>query len=164
MFCDACGEHLLPGQSYCARCGKAVIGPVVGEGRVARHLQPLGILWIAYSALHLIGGVALLILANTLFAGTWRFGMPPGATPPPWFVHPVLTFLGWCLLVKAIAGLAGGVGLMQRQPWARMVTLIVAIVSLIDIPLGTALGVYTLWALVSAGADQEWAALVAGVG
>jgi hypothetical protein len=160
MFCDACGEHLQPGQSYCARCGKAIIGPGVGGGRVARHLQPLGILWIAYSALHLIGGVVLLVLANTLFAHG-GFSLP--GPPPPMFLHPLLSFLGWVLAIKAAAGLAGGVGLMQRQPWARMLTLVIAIVSLIDIPLGTALGVYTLWVLVSQGADREWETLAGGV-
>ena len=49
MFCDACGEALQPGQGYCKRCGKQVIGTVVaGSGRVARHTHLLGILWIAY--------------------------------------------------------------------------------------------------------------------
>ena len=63
MFCDACGAALQPGQGYCTRCSKQVIGPVVeGSGRVARHTQLLGILWIAYSVISGFGGIVLMIV------------------------------------------------------------------------------------------------------
>lgn len=161
MFCDACGAHLQPGQGYCVRCGKAVIGPVVGGGRVARHVHVLGILWIAYSALHLIGAAVLLILANTILLHMGRF-VPPGTPPPPEFLHLLFTAIGWFLVAKGGAGLAAGVGLLQRQSWARVLTLVVACVSLINVPFGTALGVYTLWVLVSPGAEQEWQGMARG--
>jgi hypothetical protein len=28
MFCDACGNSVNPGDGFCGRCGKAVVGPV----------------------------------------------------------------------------------------------------------------------------------------
>ncbi len=160
MFCDACGTPLQPGQSFCPRCGKAITGGVPAiPGRVARHAHILGVLWIIYSVLHAFGGVALLILANTIFLHMGRF-LPPDVPPPardmPAFLHPMFMFLGWLLLAKGLAGIAAGIGLLQRLPWARTLTIIVAIISLINIPLGTALGIYSLWALLSPNADEEY--------
>jgi hypothetical protein len=52
------------------------------------------------------------------------------------------------MLVLSVPGIIGGIWLLKRRPWARILVLIVGALGLIDFPLGTALGVYTLWALV----------------
>ena len=160
MFCDACGAALQPGQAYCTRCSKQVIGPVVaGSGRVARHAHLLGILWIAYSAISGIGGVVLMIVARTIF-GPFGPQMPGGG--PPMFIRPLLSAIALVLLCKAAVGIAAGVGLLQRQVWGRILAVVVGAVSLINVPFGTAIGIYTLWVLVSPGADQEYDALARG--
>jgi len=28
MFCDGCGTTMQPGQAFCSRCGKQIVGPV----------------------------------------------------------------------------------------------------------------------------------------
>lgn len=157
MFCDACGAALQPGQAYCTRCSKQVIGPVVeGSGRVARHAHLLGILWVAYSALSLIGGVILMIVSHTIFG---PFGLPHMPGGPPMFIRPLLSAIAVMLICKAAAGIAAGLGLLQRQDWARILAIVLGAISLINIPFGTAIGIYTLWVLVSPGADKEYAAL-----
>jgi len=162
MFCDSCGAALQAGQGYCTRCGKQVIGPVVaGSGRVARHTHLLGILWIAYSALSLLGGVVLLIISHTVFG---PFGFPRAHGGPPLFIRPLLSAIGFLLLVKSAAGIAAGLGLLQRQDWGRVLSIVLAVISLINLPFGTALGIYSLWVLVSPGADQEYAALTRTAG
>lgn len=158
MFCDACGATLQQGQQFCTRCGKAVVGPVVGGGgRVARHAHLLGILWIAYSVFILIAACVLFILANTLFVHLGRLG-PPGPAGPM-FLHPLFSFLGVLLGVKGALGIAAGVGLFQREPWARVLAIVLGIIGLVSMPFGTALGIYTLWVLLSPGADREYAAM-----
>jgi len=158
MFCDSCGAPLQAGQSYCKRCGKAIVGPVTaGSGRVARHTHLLAVLWIAYSAISLIGGVVLGIVANTIFLHFQDFE-PTQSGPPP-FVRPLLMLIACALLVKAIIGIAAGVGLLQRQPWARTLGIVLGIIALFNVPFGTALGIYTLWVLMSPNADQEYKAL-----
>ena len=58
------------------------------------------------------------------------------------------------------AGLAAGFGLIQREPWARTLVLILAFISLfINIPIGTAIGIYTMWVLLPAESEQEYSAL-----
>ena len=162
MFCDSCGATLQAGQGYCTRCGKQVIGPVIaGSGRVARHVHLLGILWIAYSAISLLGGVALVIISQTIFGPLGLPHMPGG--PPP-FVRPLLFTIGCALLLKAAAGIAAGLGLMQRQEWGRVLSIVLAVISLFNIPFGTALGVYTLWVLVSPNAQEEYQTLARSAG
>jgi hypothetical protein len=162
MFCDSCGVALQAGQGYCTRCGKQVIGPMVaGSGRVARHVRLLGILWIAYSAISLIGGVVLVIVSHTVFGPLGLPNMPGG---PPNFIRPLLFVIGCALLVKAAAGIAAGLGLMQRQEWGRVLAIVLGVISLFNIPFGTALGIYTLWVLVSPHAQEEYMTLSRSAG
>ena len=45
---------------------------------------------------------------------------------------------------------------MQRQPWARIVAIILGVLALFHFPLGTALGVYTLWVLLADEHGDEY--------
>jgi zinc-ribbon domain len=157
MYCDSCGTELQAGNRFCPSCGKSIgVSPGPAGGRVGRHVRILSILWFATSALNLIGAGVLLVLANTLFAHLERF---PGPAPPPAFLQGLLSALGLLLLFKALAGFAAGWGLLQRESWARPLTLVLGFISLIDFPIGTALGIYTIWVLLSSGADEEYSRL-----
>lgn len=160
MFCDKCGTPLQSGQHFCNRCGKELAGITIAgyprRGRVQEHVRLLGILWMALSAFDAVEGVVLYILANTLFFNRFQGGPPPEARA---FLHPLLTFLGILLVVKAAAGFAAGWGLLQREPWARVLTLVIGFISLFfNIPFGTALGVYTMWVLLPTQSEQEYEA------
>src|SRR5712671_1652367 len=93
MFCDACGTAVQPGQAFCGKCGKQIVGPVTAlqqrPGRVQSHLHLLGIFWLAISAFNTIGGVVVYILANTLFNHLHEFGAPLDA--PTGFLRPLLS-------------------------------------------------------------------------
>jgi hypothetical protein len=158
MFCDGCGSELAAGQDFCSRCGKKIVGQVQlaypRAGRVREHVRLLGILWIAYSAFHVIGGIVLIVLANTLFLHLHDFGGPPHVGE---FLHPLLSVIGVFLLIKATAGFAAGWGLLQREPWARVLTIVLAFISMFtNIPIGTALGIYSLWVLLPAPSEAEY--------
>jgi hypothetical protein len=156
MFCDQCGDRLHENQRFCNRCGREVIGAIPGyprRSRVQEHVRLLAILWFALSALNALGGAILVILANTLFLHMHDFGAPQAPTA---FLHPLLTFVGLFILAKAAAGFAAGWGLLQREPWARVLALILAFLGLINVPFGTALGVYTLWVLLPAQSEEEY--------
>jgi hypothetical protein len=162
MFCDQCGAQLQSGQPRCGHCGKTVLGLIeLRRSRVREHVRLVGILWMAYSALHVIAGVVLLIVANTIFGRvSGAIHIPSG--PPPevtvW-LRPLLTFMGWLILAKAAAGFFAGWGLLQREEWARVVALVMGFVALLSVPIGTALGIYTLWVLLPTQSDDEYKAL-----
>jgi phage shock protein PspC (stress-responsive transcriptional regulator) len=85
---------------------------------------------------------------------------PPAGGPPPevvlGFLHPLMMFFGVMLLAKALAGIAAGIGILQRADWSRMLAIVVACISLLSVPFGTAIGVYTLWVLLSPNATAEF--------
>ncbi len=156
MYCDRCGAELQLGQKFCGSCGKPAglaVTPVAAGGRVARHLQLLAILWIAASALNLIGALVLFLLSGTLFR---HLPSIPEASWVGGFLHGLFSVLGYVVLLKSLVGFAAGWGLMQRESWARPLTLVLGFISLLHIPLGTALGIYTIWVLLSPQGDQEY--------
>ena len=148
MFCDGCGTQISGSATFCSRCGKSLgTTPLMPrQGHIAGHVRLLGILWLALSALRLIPGLFLVALGGARL-------FPPDA---PRFVGTLLPAIGMVFLFFAGIGIAAGCGLLARQPWARMLAIIFGALSLIDIPFGTAIGVYTLWVLLPAESEQEY--------
>ena len=56
--------------------------------------------------------------------------------------------IGAFLLVISVPGIIGGIGLFKRKEWARILVLIISAIDLLNIPFGTALGIYSIWVLV----------------
>lgn len=158
MFCTTCGNAITPEQVLCSKCGSPTsVGIMRGGGRrVADHVQLLGILHIVYSALICIPGLVMIFISKIFFG--WLIQFAPH-NPPPFFVAPLISFIGWLLLIRGAIGVAAGIGLLQRAPWARIWALIMGFLSLISFPFGTALGIYTIWVLLAAGAEQEYSRL-----
>ena len=162
MFCDGCGAAVQPGQAFCSRCGKQIVGPVSAmqpvPGRVQEHVRLLGILWLAFSAFNTIGAAVLYVIANTLFAHAHELGVPDA---PSTFLRPLLSVIAILLLAKAAVGFIAGWGLLQHDRWARIITLVVAFIAIFtNIPFGTALGIYTMWVLLPMESEREYDALV----
>ncbi len=177
MYCAQCGGQVMPGQVFCSKCGTAVSGagtsssaatptpPPISptsvpqttpaypqSSRVARHLSVLGMLWIIFSVLRLIPGLLMAFFGHMRFP----FMMMPIPAPLHLTLAPFLLGIGLLISGFAIAGVIAGWGLMARAPWARMLAIVLGVISLIHIPFGTALGIYTLWVLVPAGAEAEY--------
>jgi hypothetical protein len=69
----------------------------------------------------------------------------------------LISAVGILSIVKAVGGFLAGWGLLNRQPWARMLAIVLGVISLFfHIPFGTALGVYTLWVLLPAHSEEEY--------
>jgi hypothetical protein len=154
MFCTTCGTPITADQAVCSKCGRATaIGMMQGGvNRVSQHYRTLAILQIIYSGLHALGGVAVILVARFVLSGALGMAEPRA----PVFVQPLVEFVGWCLLAVSMIGLVGGIGLLSRSPWARTLTLIAGFIELVNLPLGTALGIYTIWVLLSTGAEDEY--------
>jgi zinc-ribbon domain len=158
MFCDRCGAAVQPEQRFCGQCGKEFSATAIAHpppSRVQEHIRLLGILWLALSALNAVAGFVLFILGNTLFAHLHEMpNVPPDV--PAGFLHALFSTIGGLILLKAAAGFFAGWGLLRREPWARMLTVVLAFLALFNIPFGTALGIYSLWVLLPAQAEREY--------
>lgn len=111
------------------------------------HVKVLGVLYIALSAL---GVCAALFLGLAFGAGgiAAARGDADAAAALP-FIGVVGSALVIFLLALSIPGIACGIGLLKFRPWARILGIVLAIIHLINIPLGTILGIYALWVLFS---------------
>ncbi len=165
MFCDSCGTQIQAGQSFCQRCGKAIVGVVQPLGsRVARHSQMLGILWIAYSAILILFSFGMLVFFQHIFPVIIQQAIqnspPQRGGPPPEIVfgmmRPIMHFVTILLFAKGVAGVIAGIGIVQRAEWSRVLTIVLACIGLVSFPFGTALGIYTLWVLLSPNAADEF--------
>ena len=158
MFCDACGTQLQPNQKFCSGCGKTVTGPVIPgypqRSRIQEHVRLLAILWFAFSALEVLGGFILGLLANTLFVRIVHEAGPDGRTIG--FLPGLMSIVAIFVLAKGAVGFLAGYGLLNRESWARVLTLVLGFLALIHVPFGTALGIYTLWVLLPAKAEEEY--------
>lgn len=150
MFCDRCGTRLSDQANFCPACGKAAgVTPLMPiHSRFAGHVRLVGILWLALSAFHLIPGLILLAVSRR---GMWFL-----SASAPGFIHVVLTLVAWMLLAGSILGLVTGWGLLEREPWARSLAIVMACLNMIHMPFGTVLGIYTLWVLLPAASEQEY--------
>lgn len=109
--------------------------------RIEKHITLVAVLHIVYHALGFLIGLFIF----TLMAFVGGLVDDPFAARLLWWVGSVAaTFL----IVLSVPGVIGGVWLLRRKEWARILTLIVGALGLVDIPLGTALGVYTFWVLM----------------
>jgi len=154
MFCNRCGTALQPDYTLCPKCGAALSSVTTtlnpGQNRLDRHLRTLGTLWIIAGALFLIPAAIMLALG-----GAARFVIH-GEPFARFFGPIVLSMLGAGFSILAAGGICVGWGLMQRQSWARIAAIILAILALFHPPIGTALGIYTLWVLLSDDAGGEY--------
>ena len=64
-----------------------------------------------------------------------------------------------CFIPGVIVDIVAGWGLLQHKSWARILAIILGIINLVFFPIGTALGIYTLWVMFN---DEAKALFEAG--
>ena len=150
---------MQPDQRFCGRCGKEFSGALAPAyrlpNRVREHIRLLGILWLALSVLNAVAGIVMFVIANTVFAHLHELEGVPSDVPAG-FLHSLFTTIGVLILVKGALGFFAGWGLLRREPWARMPTIVLSFLALFNIPFGTALGIYSLWVLLPAESEREY--------
>ena len=125
------------------------------------HVKVLGVLYIVLSA---IGVCAALFFALAL--GTAGGIVGQTASPEDAAVAlPVIGLAGSAIVVLLLAlslpGLVTGIGLLKMQPWARILGIVLSAINLINIPLGTALGIYGLWVLLNKDTERLFSGAIA---
>jgi hypothetical protein len=129
--------------------------------RVSRNIQGLGILWLVYAGLRIFSGVFGVLILHGLFGthfGNSDFNLGWSPFGSMWLASlwPMALF---SLLTSVCCILLTGYALLTRQPWGRIFAIVFGILALIHLPLGTALGIYTLWVLAPSLSGYEYAAL-----
>jgi hypothetical protein len=99
-------------------------------------------------ALHIGLSVLGLLLAFFLFAVIAGGGALSGDSEAITITLIVGSVIGGLLAVLSVPGIVAGWGLLKYQGWARILMMVVAAFDLFNVPIGTALGVYTFWVLI----------------
>jgi hypothetical protein len=113
------------------------------------HVKVLGVANLA------VGG-CMLLAAVFLFLTMGGVAGIVGATAEPQdaaIAIPILGLAGTALAAFltffALPSLITGYGLLSFKPWARVVGIVLSAISLVNFPVGTALGAYGLWVLLN---------------
>ena len=114
-----------------------------------KHIELLGILHIIYHSLGMIIFMAVLAIMEGNFIVPWR-DIAVKEIAIIVRIYGLLTIgLSFLFLLISITGIIAGIGLLRVRPWGRILALIIGFIALMRIPFGTALGIYTIWALMN---------------
>ncbi|HVR43161.1 MAG TPA: hypothetical protein VMS56_06895 [Thermoanaerobaculia bacterium] len=107
-----------------------------------KHVQILAIL-------HIVAGAILLLVGAGVFITLAGAGLLSG-DPDAMAVTAVIgLFVGALLFVLSVPSIIAGMGLLRHRPWARVLTLVLAALQILNFPFGTALGIYSFWVLLN---------------
>jgi len=102
----------------------------------------------AVAALHVGLSILGVILGIFVFALLTGIGVIAQEKEALFILSTIGIGVGTFLLVISVPGIIGGIGLFKRREWARILVLILSAIDLLNIPIGTALGIYSIWVLV----------------
>jgi hypothetical protein len=174
MVCQACGAAIAEGVHFCSRCGAQVVAApptyqayqqppmplYVPVPRVPRHLQTLGVLWCVFGVYRIASGLFGMFFFRVAtmgrFGGEWPFGRFGGPFGSPNWMGAMIPLIATMIVVSAGLALLVGYSLLTRRQWGRTLAIIVAVLSLLKVPFGTAIGIYTLWVLAPSDSGVEY--------
>lgn len=111
---------------------------------MSKHVNAIGVLRLGLAA------VGVLLVVMVYFGTRWLLTFPEVIEDR--MAASVLTTVGNALVVVVSIGTAlnliAGLGLLAYQGWARYLAMILSIFDLFNLPVGTAVGLYTLWVLM----------------
>jgi hypothetical protein len=112
------------------------------------HNKTLGICHLVYGGLH-----TLMMLAMVGFFIFFAAVMPPDGPPPAFFLLFGVFFFIYSLIFTVPAFVAG-YALLKRKPWARTASIVAAVLEAMNVPIGTAVCVYSFWFMFSDAGKQ----------
>ena len=115
-----------------------------------KHIQIVAALHIALGALSLLGAIAVFVV----FGMARSVVISQGEHQAAGVLGIIAVALGIFLAALALPGIIGGWALLSGRSWGRPLVLVLGVLHLINFPFGTALGIYTLWALLHEPVSQ----------
>ena len=119
------------------------------------HKRILGILYIISGVLHIIGMIFLSFIFTLIFPLVFEHAHIDDQWVLVWIVPFLRAIAAFIILLVAIPSVIGGWGMLSGKKWAFTLILILGCFKLFSFPIGTALGVYTIWAFSEAHKDQQ---------
>ena len=112
------------------------------ENKMKKHVSVVGALNIGF------GGLGIIVALVLYFVFSFARSFVPGEEIPEMVLQFIGAFLPGIIFVISALNVIGGIGLLAYKQWARIIVLVVSVIGLLNIPLGTFKGVYSLWVLL----------------
>lgn len=106
-----------------------------------KHITLVGALNIGFGILGLIA--SLIIVTIFTFAGIMSGDLEAFS-----IISVVAFSITIFIIIFSILDIICGIGLLYKKPWARVFALILAVLDLVQIPIGTVIGMYSIWVLI----------------
>ena len=107
-----------------------------------KHVTFVGALHIGFGILGIIGAVV------AFFALSFALSFVEGIDIAEEVMKAILVLVPVLISVSSILGIIGGIGVLNYQSWARILVIVLSALSCLNVPIGTAKGVYSIWALL----------------
>ena len=112
------------------------------------HIQVVAVLNMVIGGFLLLVGLLVFgffALLGTAMVATGDKGVTGDIAP--FGIVMLLIFIFWIIL--SLPNVIAGWGLYTGKPWAKPLTLVLAVFEFFGFPIGTVLAIYTFWALLS---------------
>jgi zinc-ribbon domain len=162
VHCTHCGLELDSNARFCSSCGSAIGDalPATAPVKVRDwdfHVNVLAWIMVAHAAITALIGLIVMfagqvaakfILDNPRILDNADPDIPPEAFT---LIGPIAFLVGVLLLIVSMPSVAAGVGLLRYRNWGRVLTLLLSVLGILQVPLGTATAIYSFWVLLSEG-------------
>jgi hypothetical protein len=115
------------------------------------HVKAVGIINIASSILGILAAIIVFAILNIVA------NIPDVDEEAVRILQIIGIVIPWFLIIISLPGIVGGIGLLKFQGWARILILILAFLNLLNFPIGTAIGIYSIWVLLNNKTEKLFA-------
>ena len=106
-----------------------------------KHVHVIAALQIGLSIFGIVVGIVILVILSAI--GGLVDDKDAG------FILPLIgKIVATFAFLMSVPGILSGIGLLKHKEWGRILTLILSVINLLNFPVGTAVGIYCIWALV----------------
>ena len=109
------------------------------------HKRILAILYIISGSLQIVGMLFVTAFLSVLIPFIMEEAGPDAEWVFVWLVPFIRIIAVVIILFFAIPSIIGGVGLLNGKPWALTLLLVLGCFKLFSFPVGTAIGIYTIY-------------------
>lgn len=109
------------------------------------HVTAVAVLQLGMGILGITTACILLVLL--LLPGIFIVSLE-GEALPLTILSAIGAIIAGMIVVFSAPKIVAGIGLLMWKNWARYLTMVLAVIQLFNIPVGTAIGAYSLWVLL----------------
>ncbi len=160
MYCPQCGTEVQPQHRFCGSCGAAQPETAAPARKVRTpesmqvHVKILA--WLLVGSGVLMGMLSTMVLLAGRILEFVDFGFTGVEMDLGVFLTSIISLVAISMVVVSGLTAAAGVGLLYYQTWGRVMAIIAAVFMLFKFPVGTAIGIYAFWVLLSAEGREHY--------